>query len=280
MYAGIDIGGSKTLVASLDDNGVILEKVKFPTPKSYDDFLSKLASSVQSLEHRDFRAAGVGAPATHLDRRNGIGISFGNLPWKRVPLLHDAEKLLGCPVALENDAKVAALSEAMMVKDEFQKVLYVTVSTGIGIGLVINRVIDTSVGDGGGRLMELEYKGKLTPWENFASGRAIVERYGKKAQDITDASTWRSIARDLATGLVELIALFQPEVIIFGGSVGTYFDRFGAALQAELNHHRTPLIDMPQLRGAARPELAVVYGCYDLAVQHFGHIQLGELQHA
>ena len=49
MYLGIDVGGTKTLVATLDVNGVIIEKYKFPTPKKYTDFLIELASNVERL---------------------------------------------------------------------------------------------------------------------------------------------------------------------------------------------------------------------------------------
>lgn len=272
MYAGIDIGGSKTLVASLDCNGVITQKIRFETPKNYDDFLSQLKDSVGRLKTREFTAGGVGTPGV-MDKSRERVLWFGNLPWENISLQHDMEKILHCPVVVENDAKMAALSEAMMLKDEFQKVLYVTISTGIGLGLVDHQVIDTELGDAGGHSILIEHGGKLVPWESFASGRAIVERYGKKAQDIKDKATWHKIARDLCVGLIELIALMEPEVIVFGGSIGTYFDRFAAPLQSELNKYSTPLVSLPVLRGAARPEEAVLYGCYDLAKARFAYAE-------
>ncbi|MDB5181580.1 MAG: hypothetical protein JWP13_343 [Candidatus Saccharibacteria bacterium] len=224
MYASVDIGGTKTLVASLDDNGVITEKIRFETPKNYDFFLHELRFAVHKLAEKEFRAAGVGAPGL-IDRTHGRGVALGNLPWKNVPIQHDVERILKCPVVIDNDAKLAALSEAMMVKDKYSKVLYVTVSTGIGYGLVVDRKIDDAIGDSGGRGMLAMHHGKLVPWESFASGHAIVERYGKRAEDIHDKKTWQSIVRDLKPGLVELMAITEPEVIIIGGSVGTYFDR-------------------------------------------------------
>jgi glucokinase len=159
----------------------------------------------------------------------------------------------------------------MLLKNEYSKVLYITVSTGIGIGLVVDGEIDTSIGDGGGRAILLEHRGQMTPWEDFASGHAIVERYGKRAVDITDETTWGKISRDLAKGLVELIAIVQPEVIVIGGSVGTYFERYGGLLARELASYSVPLVTMPQLQAAQRPEEAVIYGCYDYAKRVFGH---------
>lgn len=266
MYAAIDVGGTKTLVAAITDDGKISEKFRFETPKNYEFFLHELRFALHKLSHKDFHAAGIGLPGV-LDRKHGRVRSLGNLPWKNVPILHDVERILHCPVVIDNDAKMAALSEAMLVRHDYSRVLYVTVSTGIGYGLVVDGQLDDSIGDAGGRAMLVEHHGKLVPWESFASGHAIVERYGKKAQDIHDATTWRAIVRDLQPGLLELIAITQPEIIIFGGSVGVYFERFGTILEQSLNKIAIPLVPTPDLRAAERPEEAVLFGCYDLAKQ-------------
>jgi predicted NBD/HSP70 family sugar kinase len=270
MYAGIDIGGSKTLVAALDEHGVIIESTKFPTPQDYDEFIRQLTKAVDEFTTKDYQAAGLAMPATVFDREHGVGVAFSNLAWKNVPIHTDITKLLNCPVVIDNDAKFGALSEAMLLKDSYQRVLYVTVSTGIGYALVVDGVIDENVGDSGGRAMRFEHNGVMTGWEDFASGHAIVERYGKKAMDITDETTWKQITHDLCPGLLELIAILQPEVIVVGGSVGTYFDRYGTFLNEALRQYALPLIPMPVVIGAQRPEEAVVYGCYDLAKATYG----------
>lgn len=267
MYAGIDIGGTKTLVAAIDDNGVILNKIRFETPQDYDLFILSIRRAIRELQIDDFQAAGVGMPGKADE--HGRGIWYGNLKWHNVPIQHDIEKAFHCPVVVENDAKMAALSEAMLLK-EYSKVLYVTVSTGIGYGLVVDQKIDENIGNYGGTALLVEHHGKLTPWESFASGRAIVERYGKRAADITDKTTWEAIARDLTKGLVELIAVSEPDVIVFGGSVGAYFSHFGKLLESELQRYKTPLVKLPKLRPAERPEEAVLYGCYDLAKATYG----------
>lgn len=269
MYVGVDIGGTKTLVAVLDEHGVIVERSKFPTSPDYNTFLEDLRESIASFKTRDLAAGAAGIPAPSFDREHGIGINFSNLPWRNVHIQEDIENICHCPIVVENDAKLAALSEAMLLKDKYKKVLYITISTGIGIGLVVNGVIDTSIGDGGGRTILLDHNGKMTPWEVFAGGHAIVERYGKKAVDITDEDTWKAISSDLAKGLIHLIAIMQPEVIVIGGSVGTYFERYGALLQSAIEEYKIPLIKLPVLIEAQRPEEAVVYGCYDLAKQTF-----------
>ena len=270
MYLGIDIGGTKTLVATLHNNGIIDECVKFPTLSEYDKFLEKLTSTIEGFTTKDFIAAGVGIPAVLIDRKRGEGLRFGNLPWHNASIEDDVKLLINCPVVVENDAKLAGLSESMLLKDDYKKVLYVTISTGIGFALVVNGVIDTSFGDGGGRTMLLEHDGKSLPWESFASGKAIVQQFGKRAAEITDAKTWRIISANLAEGLVDLIAIAQPEIIVLGGSVGVYYSRFAKFLNEDLKHFENALMPIPPIREAKRPEDAVVYGCYDLAKARYG----------
>ena len=268
MYLGVDIGGSKTLVAVLNDHGVITESQRFLTPSDYDQFLDELAHTLSHLSIKDFRAAGIGVPGK-LNRKHGIGHTFGNLPWHDVPIQADIERLTHCPVVIENDANMAGLSEAMLVP-EYQRVLYITISTGIGTGIIFDQTIAPAFADSEGGQMMLEHRGKLLAWESFASGHAIAKRYGKQAKDITDDATWRQIARDLVVGMIELIAVVQPDIIIIGGSIGTYFAHYQGFLTQELNKYATPLVAIPPLRQAARPEQAVIYGCYDLAKEKYG----------
>ncbi len=270
MYVGIDVGGTKTLAAVLDNDGNIIEHNRFPTPIDYDDFLSQLDATLTNFMHHDFIAGGAGV-AARLDRHSGNIIRMGNLPWTEVPFQNDLEKICACPVAVENDAKVGGLSESILVKDKYHKALYIAIGTGIGVALYNEGKIDISIGDGGGRSLLLEYHGKLTPWEDFAGGRALAKLYGKPAREITDLKTWSTICRHIAQGLIQLIAISEPDVIIIGGGVGVYFERFGNILRDEVNQYAIPLIDMPDIIGAARPDEAVIYGCYELAKQVYGH---------
>ena len=269
MYLGIDVGGTKTLVASFTDAGGIQERVKFLTPRSYDVFAGLLAKTVEKLSTKVFTACTVAVPG-RVDRAAGVGIAMGNLPWRQVPIRQDVQKLLQCPVIVDNDANLAGLSEATLVKNTYSRVLYVTIGTGIGTGIITNQQIDPLYADAEGGLMLLEHGGKLVKWESFASGKAIKERYGKFAEDITDETSWREIAYNIALGLIDLIAVVQPEVIIFGGGVATYFARFKTFLEENLETYATPLTPMPPICAAARPEDAVVYGCYELAKGIYG----------
>jgi len=268
MYLGIDIGGTKTLVASLDDQGVIQERVKFPTPKVYTEFLKELSVSVASLTTKSFWATGVAAPG-RVDREHGVALAFGNLPWHDVPLKRDVHRIVKCPVVIDNDANLAGLSEALLIPN-YETVLYVTISTGIGTGVITNHQIDPDFADSEGGQIMLEHKGKVQQWEDFASGRAIVERFGKRASEITDQKTWRIISHDIALGLFDLITFIQPDAVVLGGGVSTHLDSFDDLLLAELKKYETPMTPIPPILRAQRPEEAVIYGCYDLAKSVYG----------
>ena len=265
MYLGIDIGGTKTLVAVLDQNGVILASLRFETPEDYDDFLQQLKHVLRDeLPLQDFRAGCVAAPGT-IDRKRGQFAQGGNLQWKNIPLQRDVERLTGCPMLIENDANLAGLSEAMLLKDTHAKVLYVTISTGIGTGFIVDQKIDPAMADSEGGQIMLQRGDKVVKWESFASGKAIYKRYGRKASDINDRKTWKAIAKDLGVGFIDLLAVTEPDVVVIGGGVGHYLEKFHGLLIDELKRYSSPLVPIPPILKAQRPEEAVVYGCYDLA---------------
>lgn len=265
MYLGIDIGGTKTLIAALDKHGVIASSLKFPTPNDYDDFLKELRHALKDeLPFDDFRAGCVAAPG-ELDRKHGRFEQGGNLKWRHVPLQHDIERIVHCPMLIENDASLAGLSEAMLLKDKHAKVLYITISTGIGGGLIIDQKIDANMADVEPGQMLLQRGDKLVKWESFASGKAIYERYGQKASEINKAATWRAIVKDWVPGFMDLFAVTQPDVIVLGGGVGHYLEKYHDLLVAELKKYATPMVSIPPIIKAQRPEEAVVYGCYDQA---------------
>ena len=73
MYLGVDVGGTKTLVAVLNGDGVIKQSLKFPTPKKYDDFLKGISETLAGFKTQDFKAGGIGVPGT-IDRKHGRGL--------------------------------------------------------------------------------------------------------------------------------------------------------------------------------------------------------------
>ena len=268
MYLAIDVGGTKTLVAAVNNKGVITEELRFPTPQNYQEFLDQLQTNIGNLSAKDFKSCGIGVPGL-IDHKHGVGVSFGHLPWRNVAIQANVEHIAKCPVAIENDAKLAGLSEAMLVK-EHPRVLYVTVSTGINIGYIVDQHIAREMASSEAGQMLLEHNGKYQRWEDFASGSAIVKQFGKPMFEINDQATLRIIARNIAIGMIDLIAVLTPDVIVIGGSIGTHYEKYKKPLQEYLEKYDNPMITLPKLKAAERPEKAVIYGCYDIARQTYG----------
>lgn len=265
MYLSVDIGGTKTLLATFTKDGTLKESLKFKTPVLYDDFRNKLAANVAKLSTKKFSLCCVAIPGK-VDRKRNIGIAFGNLSWTNVPIGADVENVVHCPILLENDGNLAGLYEARQVP-EFKKALYVTISTGIGSVMVVDGAIQESTQDSEIGHMLFEHDGQLMRWEEFASGSAIVKKYDKLASEIdpNDSAAWYTIARNIAIGLIDVIATLTPEVVIIGGGVGTHFDKFGDRLLEELKIYENPLLTLPKVVRAKHPEKAVVYGCFEMA---------------
>lgn len=254
------------MLTTFSDSGEALKSIKIQTPIMYPDFIGEVKKSIHEItDGEQPKACAIALPGL-VDREHGVAVYFGNLPWENVHIRDDLSDTLQCPILLENDAKLAGLAEAHSVRELYSRVLYVTVSTGIGIGLTVDGVIDHTVSDAGGRGIMLEHRGKIMAWEEFASGKAIVAQTGKMAKDITDPADWYLVARNIAIGLINLIGAYSPDCVIIGGGVGSHLEKFHEQLHEELELYRNRmLITMPQVMKAQHPEEAVVYGGYLLA---------------
>ena len=166
---------------------------------------------------------------------------------------------------MENDAKLAALAESSLISDKYDKILYLTFSTGIGAGLVYKGHLDEAMIDseaGQMLLADRDEGGKLVRWESMASGKALYKKYGKKASEIDDLNIWESHSYKMALGIVELCAVIEPDAIIIGGGVGSHFDKFNRPLSNAIEKLLPDLVKKPVLLGAKNAELASLLGCY------------------
>lgn len=267
MYLAIDIGGTKTLVAAFSNNGKLVQSTRFETPTHYPDFIKALEVCYKNQKPHPYKLCVAGAPGK-IDRSRGVGIVFGNLDWENVPLGEDIERITGVKTLIENDANLAGLSEAILVAHKYRKVLYVTVSTGIGGILIIDKKIDPELADTEFGHMMFEHQGKLQKWQEFASGKAIYKKFGMPAKDITDSGAWYIISRNIALGLVNVVSTLNPDAVIVGGGVGTHYNKFHDRLDDELKLFASDVITLPPIIKATRAEEAVLYGCYEYAIQN------------
>jgi predicted NBD/HSP70 family sugar kinase len=269
MYLAVDIGGSKTLLAVFSEEGKKLAQTKIKTPKDYKKFLAEIKEQIEQITQEYKISSCCCAVPGRLDRHRGVAFDLGNLSWHNVPIKKDIAHIMRrVPVSIENDANLAGLSEVGLVREKYKKVLYLTVSTGIRGAVIIHGKINPDLIDGEAGKMVLEHEGKLKPWEDFASGRALMQKYGKLASEINDPGIWSEFSRNLALGLNILLSIVQPEVVIIGGGVGAHYDKFGDKLEEELKKMDNKMVPVPPIVQAKRPEEAVIYGCYEYIKQN------------
>jgi len=268
MIIGVDIGGTKTLVASFEGD-VILAEARFATPHEPADFLADLVPHIQQQARgKRLQAICVAVPGI-VDHYTGSIVRCGNLPWKNIGLRHELSQFFNCPIYLENDANLAGLAEAHALNPLPRLCLYITVSTGIGSGIIVNgRLLPALSGSEAGHMM-LQHDNQLMQWEHFASGRALHERTNQMASQISDKAVWQDAAQRVGIGLLALIPALQPSVIVIGGSIGAYFEtRWQSELESYLETHMSSFIDIPPILQAQHPDEAVLYGCKQYAKQH------------
>jgi glucokinase len=137
-YVGVDVGGTKVAVATLDD-GELSESRVVPTRKgSSDETVAQLGDVIEAARTADTRAVGLGIPGA-IEFETGTVKSGVNVPLRGVPLRTLLEERLGLTVFVDNDANAAALAEAhdggALVT---RNLVMLTVGTGVGGGLVID----------------------------------------------------------------------------------------------------------------------------------------------
>lgn len=259
MIVAVDTGGTKTLVAVFDTDGKIIAEQKFPTPVDINDYLLELKQTIDALiDAGSITCLSVALPGTI---KNGHMVWAGNLGWHDTDIKGLLSDHYSCPIIVENDANLAGLAEARALETTPNVCLYVTVSTGIGTGIITNGKIDPNFSTNEGGQIILEHDGEFARWETFGSGKAIVAKYGMLASEIEDEAIWNEIALNLAKGFMTLTPILRPDIVVIGGGVGSHFEKFGAKLiqimQANMKDKYIPSIIQ-----AAHPEEAVIYGCY------------------
>ncbi len=267
MIVTVDTGGTKTLIAQFGPDGQVGESIKFPTPKDQTEYVKMVRKTLhENFANHTVEAIVLGIPGIIKD---GIALWCNQLEWKDFDVVAAFSGTLGAaPILVENDANLGGLGEARLLDPIPTSVLYVTISTGIGTGIITNGRIDPGLRLSEGGQMLVEFEGKVRQWESFASGQAILAAYGQYARDITDPAIWEGIADRISRGFLDVIPLAQPDVVIIGGSMGTHFAKYGTLLEKDLKAKLPPHIPCPRFVAAKHPEEAVIYGCYYYAVDY------------
>lgn len=220
---GIDIGGTKLATVVADSTGHILSKVRKPTlsergPEYALQLLFDMVGetiNLAGMAQKSISAIGVscGGP---LDTKTGVVYSPPNLPgWDALPLKARLESEFEIPVTIENDANASALAEYRFGGGRgYNAVLYMTMSTGIGGGIVIDGQIyhgaNDSAGEVGHQILLPDGPrcgcGKRGCLEALCSGPAIARRARTAIQEqLADKNTLATTILNLVDGRIEAV---------------------------------------------------------------------------
>jgi predicted NBD/HSP70 family sugar kinase len=259
MITAIDIGASKTLIAQFEGTASVINESRFETPHDLSDFLNTLSEELNNLQNLGQLIIGVPGIISKYEEEV---LRCGNLPWHNVNLVRILGKQYQCPVTIANDTKLAALAEINYLTPIPPLGLYLTISTGINGGILINGMLPKPLGNS--EIGHMVFNTDCGPqfWENFASGKAIAHHFSKPASELTHANDWRWVAEQISTGLSCLIPILQPNVIIFGGGAGLHIEKYKKPLVESLRNKLTDYIDIPNIISAHYGHQSVIFGCY------------------
>ncbi len=269
-FAGVDIGGTKIAVGIGDASGSIIVESQLVTAEiaeggqaldAITDQINQLCQKI-GITRQQLRAIGVGSPGP-LD--GGKLLKTANLPeqWDGLDIEGGLELRSGVLTVVENDATAAAMGEWLYGAGKgLRHMVYVTVSTGIGAGMVVNGMRDAGIQGNAGEFGHLVMKtdgplcrcGKHGCLETLSSGTAIArmatERVadspflqaasaldsasvfaGAYANDPTCQSILESAAFYLGLGLSYLVNLYNPQMIVLGGGVMAHHHEWIAAIR-------------------------------------------------
>jgi len=271
LILGIDLGGTKILAAVVDSRGRMVSSHENVTPatKGREAVIQCIVDSARgALEQARIavsRISTVGIGAAGISNPEaGILFTSPNLPGLREVLLGDiVQEKLGKKTFIINDANAAALGEFYYgAARDARNFIYITISTGIGGGIVIDGKIYTGAIGIAGEVghMTIDYNGPICNcgnrgcWETLASGTAlsreaklriskgvktsILECAEGKMENVTPqvihsaAERGDKLAKELiaqtgyyvGVGLAGLINIFNPELIVIGGGLSNIGD--------------------------------------------------------
>jgi len=285
LCIAMDLGGTKMRVALIDRTGDLIQRDSEPTlaNQSREQTLERLTSIITRLVSStgDRKLVGIVASlASLVDPVTGTMNNPPNLPgWDNFSLKPLLEATFNLPFWAANDATLGAIGEhACGIGQGISNLLYITVSTGIGGGIIVNGSPFLGSRGFAGELghMSIDRNGPSCACGNrgclemFASGTAIA-RFARErlengetslilemaGKDITNVNSKmvmeaadrrdplgveliEQFARDLGLGLVNLIHIFDPQMIIIGGGVSQSSRTYSAALDATIRSNVIP----------------------------------------
>lgn len=279
LYLGIDLGGTNVAAAAVEADGTILSRVSIPTPRGVEAVVDAIEQAAVKAAAgcgcglSDFAAAGIGSPGI-ANPENGVVEYSCNLDFHDVPLAELLSRRLNLEVVLENDANAAALGEfAAGAGKGANSMVAVTLGTGVGGGVVIDRKLFSGFNHAGAELGHFVIEqnghpctcGRKGCFETYASATALIRLTRTYMETDSNSLCWQlaggrldkvngrtafdamrqgdptgcriveEYLDHLASGLVSIVNIFQPEVLCIGGGVSNEGDALLEPIQKVLD---------------------------------------------
>jgi len=269
----VDLGGTHMRSAAVSPDGTVFGRVERPTPHDGTGTRALAALMAEVARATPCASAVIGVPG-RVDYRRGALEHAPNLPPAWVPNLTETalERVVGLPVALANDADLAAVGEAYFgAGRSFSDVAYLTISTGIGAGIVLGGLLihgRRSLAEVGHEIIAIDrlQAGQPATLEELGSGTALgrlasAAGIGPRGADVVRAmdagstvarGIWDGVVAATSVGVVDLAWVFTPEVIVIGGGVGLIGDLLLEPIRHALGRDGPPDVHPPIALVSAR----------------------------
>ncbi|MBQ4258093.1 MAG: ROK family glucokinase [Clostridia bacterium] len=287
---GIDLGGTNIAAGLVSEGRKLICKKSVPTQgkRPAEEILRDMADVALSLirenglDGKDVTAIGIGCPGL-VDSKNGVIVFTPNLPFRNTDVRKAFREYTEIPVYCGNDADSAALGEAYAgAAAGCDSAVMITLGTGVGGGIIINRHIYSGFNGAGGELGHMVIVkdgepcncGRRGCWETYSSATGLIRMTKTAMQAHPESGLWKlapslsevsgrtafdglragdPTAKEvvdeyvsyLATGLTNIINIFQPEVILLGGGVAKEGQFLCDLLMPQINRERYGR-DVPQ----------------------------------
>jgi predicted NBD/HSP70 family sugar kinase len=300
VIIGVDIRPIQTTIALADVNGRFTSQEVIPTPSDPDVAMAALIQAIQRLMQscrgKKIEGVGISVPG-RFDQESDRLVFAPNLKWPRFDIRTPIIQATGLEVEVENAANACVLAEVWFEENEHHRNLVVlTVSEGIGAGVLANRQLVRGLSGMGGEFghVPLDPKGPLCGcgsrgcWEVFASNRAALGYYleaGSQSNTLTftdllsladqgdtrAAQALETMAHYLGRGMRMIVAGLAPERIVVIGDLTRSWSRFGPVIEAEVRAQILPGGPQPLIVPVHEHGMARLRGTVALVLQkHFG----------
>lgn len=233
MNIAIDMGGTNTRIGFTNDSQNFDSIEKFKTPKSQIETQEKIKEALEKFD-KPINKIVLGI-AGKIDYKNQIAVSAPHIKWINNLTPQAITGIDNPNIQIFNDAELAGLAESYApYASDYENIAYITISTGVGGTMVRNKKADTHhfnyepghIVIDKSSVNNDPIDGVKGSFESLCSGTAFLKEYRVQPRDCEDEDIWTKYGEDLATGLYSLTILWQPEVIVLGGSMTKKWDSF------------------------------------------------------